>query len=59
MSVYVYKRGNESAAEILQPLIQQDPRQFRLSGHRMQEVMQMDRALTEHGKAEVVTDSYR
>ena len=25
----------------------------------MQEVMQMDRALTEHGKAEVVTDSYR
>lgn len=25
----------------------------------MQEVMHMDRALTDHGKAEVVTDSYR
>ena len=58
-SVYVYKRENETAAEIVQPLISQDPRQFRLSGHRMQEVMQMDRALTEHGRAEVVTDSYR
>ena len=59
VSVYVYKRENESAAEILQLLISQDPRQFRLSGHRMQEVMQMDRALTEHGRAEVITDSYR
>ena len=58
-SVYVYKRPNESSAEILQPLISQDPRQFRLSGHRMQEVMQIDRALSEHGKAEVFTDSYR
>ena len=28
-SVYVYRRENESAAEILQPLISQDPRQFR------------------------------
>ena len=28
-SVYVYKRENESAAEILQPLISQDSRQFR------------------------------
>lgn len=58
-SVYVYKRPNESSAEILQPLISQDSRQFRLSGHRMQEVMQIDRALTERGKAEVFTDSYR
>ena len=58
-SVYVYKRHNETSAEILQPLISQDPRQFRLSGHRMQEVMQIDRALTEQGKAEVFTDSYR
>lgn len=31
----------------------------RLSGHRMQEVMQVDRALTEYSRAEVVTDSYR
>ena len=58
-SVYIYKRSSESSAEILQPLISQDPRQFRLSGHRMQEVMQIDRALTEHGKAEVFTDTYR
>ncbi len=58
-SVYVYKRENESAADILQPLISQDPRQFRLSGHRMQEVMMMDRALTEHGRAEIITESYR
>ena len=58
-SVYVHKRSNESSAEILQPLISQDPRQFRLSGHRMQEVMHIDRALTEQGKAEVFTDSYR
>lgn len=28
-SVYVYKRENENAADILQPLISQDPRQFR------------------------------
>ena len=28
-SVYVYKRANENAADILQPLISQDPRQFR------------------------------
>ena len=58
-SVYVHKRPDESSAEILQPLISQDPRQFRLSGHRMQEVMHIDRALTEQGKAEVFTDSYR
>ena len=58
-SIYVYKRPNESTADILQPLISQDPRQFRLSGHRMQEVMLIDRALSEHGKAEVFTDSYR
>lgn len=58
-SVFVYKRPNESSAEILQPLLSQDSRQFRLSGHRMQEVMQIDRALTEQGKAEVFTDSYR
>ena len=31
----------------------------RLSGPRMQELIQMDRALTQHGKAEIVTDSYR
>lgn len=58
-SVYVYKRENENAADILQPLISQDPRQFRLSGHRMQEVMMMDRTLNEHGRAEIITDSYR
>lgn len=28
-SVYLYKREGESAAEILQPLISQDPRHFR------------------------------
>lgn len=28
-SVYLYKREDESAAEILQPLISQDPRHFR------------------------------
>ena len=28
-SVYLYKRDKESAAEILQPLISQDPRHFR------------------------------
>ena len=58
-SVYVYRRENERAADILQPLISQDPRQFRLTGHRLQEVMQMDRALTENGKVEVVVESYR
>lgn len=77
-SIYVYKREGENAAEILQPLISQDPRHFRsivhncyqhfllsfsflcrLSGHRMQEVMHMDHSLTEQGRAEVVTDSYR
>lgn len=58
-SVYVYKRPNESSAEILQPLISQDSRQLRLSGSRMQEVMQIDRSLSESGKAEVFTDNYR
>ena len=58
-SIFVYKRPSESTADILQPLISQDPRQFRLSGHRMQEVMQIDRTLTENGVAEVYTDSYR
>ena len=58
-SVYIHKRPNESTAEILQPLISQDPRQLRLSGSRMQEVMVIDRALAEQGKAEVFTDSYR
>lgn len=28
-SVYLYRRDGESAAEILQPLISQDPRHFR------------------------------
>ena len=37
-SLCVYKRGNERAAEMLQPLIQLDQRQVCLSGHRMQEV---------------------
>lgn len=32
-SVYLYKRDGESAAEILQPLISQDPRHFRWVSH--------------------------
>ncbi len=31
-SVYLYKRDGESAGEILQPLISQDPRHFRSVG---------------------------
>lgn len=60
-SVFLYKRPSERAPELLQALFSQDPRQFRLSmgENRMQEVMQMDRALSEHGRAELVTDSYR
>ena len=58
-SVYIYKRANETSAEILQPLISQDSRQLRLSGPRMQEVILIDRALSEHGRAEMFTDNYR
>lgn len=37
-SVYLYKRESESAAEILQPLISQDPRHFRyVAGERVSE----------------------
>jgi E3 ubiquitin-protein ligase HECTD4 len=58
-SVYIYKRSHETSAEILQPLISQDSRQLRLAGPRMQEVMLIDRALSEHGRAEMFTDNYR
>ena len=58
-SVYIYKRSHETSAEILQPLIGQDSRQLRLAGPRMQEVMLIDRALSEHGRAEMFTDNYR
>ena len=59
-SVYIYKRENENAAEILQPLMGLDPRHGR-SGHRAQEGLaaKMDRELSEHGRAEILTDTYR
>lgn len=59
-SVYVYKREHENAAEILQPLISVDPRHGR-SGHHGQEglAVKLDRELSEHGRAEILTDTYR
>ena len=58
-SVYIYKRASETSADVLQPLASQDSRQLRLTGPRMQEVVLIDRALSNHGRAEVFTDTYR
>lgn len=55
-SVYIYRKDSESAAEILHLLLNQDPRQL---SHRMETVLRLDQALTEDGKAEIFTDSYR
>lgn len=55
-SVYIYRRNSENAAEILQLLLNQDPRQL---AHRMETVLRLDQSLTDEGKAEILTDSYR
>ena len=55
-SVYIHRRNNESAAEILHLLLNQDPRQL---SQRMETVLRLDQALTDDGKAEIYTDSYR
>ena len=55
-SVFLYCRDNESATEILQLLLNQDPRQL---AHRMETVLRLDQSLTDHGKAEVLTDNYK
>ena len=55
-SVFLYRRDNESATEILQLLLNQDPRQL---AHRMETVLRLDQSLTDHGKAEVLTDNYK
>ncbi len=58
-SVFIHRREGETAAEVLEPLVAQDPRQLRLGGTRMRDVASIDRALSEHGKAELFTDTYR
>ena len=55
-SVVIYRRDNEGAADILHMLLNQDPRQ---PGHRMETVLQLDQALSEEGRVEIFTDSYR
>ena len=49
-SVYIHRRKDESAAELLQQLLNHDPRQSSL---------QIDSILADEGKAEIYTDTYR
>jgi hypothetical protein len=55
-SVYLYRREEENVADLLQLLINQDPRQLT---QRMENIIQMDQSLTEDGRAEIMTDTYR
>ena len=49
-SVYIYRRKDESVADLLQLLLNHDPRQRSLN---------IDNVLKEEGKAEIHTDTYR
>ena len=55
-SVYLYRRSDESAAEVLQLLLNQDPRQL---AHRMETILRLDQSLTDNNKAEILTDNYK
>ena len=55
-SVYLYRRDGDTASEILQLLINQDTRQL---AQRMETVIRLDQSLTDDGKAEIYTDTYR
>uniref|UniRef100_A0A1X7UQ08 HECT domain-containing protein n=1 Tax=Amphimedon queenslandica TaxID=400682 RepID=A0A1X7UQ08_AMPQE len=55
-SVYLYRRSDETAAEVLQLLLNQDPRQL---AHRMETILRLDQALTDNNKAEILTDNYK
>ena len=52
-SVYIHKRSDETASELLQHLLNQDPR------HRMESILHLDGSLSHEGKAEIYTDTYR
>ena len=59
-SVYIHKRSSETANDILQALVGPDSRQMRLGGGaRILDLGLIEQTLSEHGKAELLTDTYR
>ncbi|XP_077866440.1 putative E3 ubiquitin-protein ligase HECTD4 [Saccoglossus kowalevskii] len=57
ISVFIHKREDQSSHEVIQPLLSSDGRPFRLgSGANMEKVVRMDREMTKHNRAEVITD---
>ena len=60
VSVFIHKRQDQSAHEVIQPLLSSDSRPFRLGGAaNMDRVMKMDRTMNHTGRAEAVTDDRR
>ena len=58
-SVFIHKRQDQSAHEVIHSLLSSDSRPFRPGGASMDKVMRMDRAMNETGRAEVITDERR
>jgi E3 ubiquitin-protein ligase HECTD4 len=60
VSVFIHKRQDQSAHEVIQPLLSSDSRPFRLGGAaNMDRVMKMDRTMNVTGRAEAITDDRR
>lgn len=60
VSVFVHKRQDQSAHEVIQPLLSSDSRPFRLGGAaNMDRVIKMDRMMNQTGRAEALTDDKR
>ncbi|XP_055958013.1 probable E3 ubiquitin-protein ligase HECTD4 [Patella vulgata] len=57
ISVYLHKKDDQTAHDVIQPLLSVDGRAFRGGlGASMERVSRMDRELTKSGKTEVVTE---
>lgn len=58
VTVYIHKRPNQQPHEVIQPLISADTRLFSQTTY-MEKIIQMDRSMSQTGKAELLTDEFR
>ena len=58
VTVYIHKRPNQQPHEVIQPLISADTRLFSQTTY-MEKIIQMDRSMSQSGKAELLTDEFR
>lgn len=57
LSVFIHKREDQSSHEVIQPLLSSDSRPFRIGvGTSMEKVVRMDREMTKHCRAEIITE---